>query len=650
MANVKIGDVTIKVDDAFTKLPPDQQDAVVKEIVGQMAQEQMPGWQSALRGFMDMGTFGYDDEIIAGLRSAFRGEDFNSALSAQREDKRVSRESHPWWYMGGNVVGAIPQLVVPALRGGGSLAAAAGSGALGGALYGSGSEDVSGDAPFLEQVKERAIGSLDDAALGAAGGALGYGVGKVATKAINSAGAGLRRMLPGSAPILNEQLAGGEVADMVSSAYGGAPDAVEQSIRGVRNGVPIAAQGGGLDEAAASAYRLASPGARQSAQDSLDALLSSQKDAVSSGLKSVTDGADNSFQWVDDHVKSIMKSASSEYDNVFARTPQVNEAVQDVVNSVTAGGEAGDQVVKVAKSMMPDFPDFTSGAASRQLTLREAETVRRALAVLGKSNDSNGAYYRAMEKMLRSTLDNNYSALKGVRAQWANNETIQDAFDLGRNVLSRDAEEVAFEVGKMKEPTRTAWAKGVWAALRKKLGTRSPESIGSLRAWAKTEDGQKILGLLGTGQNVDDVIAQIGKFEDLSKVKHAFTGNSATAARLAMDSRPKGKGAVRAALDTLMAFKTGGLWGAAGVLKKGLGRFFAESPEALRRFPPEVQDRILSMMISTDGDQLARALEAYQSGNQAAKETARKLIMNVMVRTLQGTSLGAQQQFEQARE
>jgi len=136
------------------------------------SQPSKPSWmESFLSGAGDAATFGFGDEILGFLRGGFDDEARDRYTWESRDQQAAAREADPWAYGGGQVAGALGSgfgvggLAKAGLQGLGLAAtaasaaskagplsrifAAAGTGALGGGIYGAGSangDDVLGSA------------------------------------------------------------------------------------------------------------------------------------------------------------------------------------------------------------------------------------------------------------------------------------------------------------------------------------------------------------------------------------------------------------------------------------------------------------------------------------------------------------------------
>lgn len=148
---------------------------------GQKPKDAPGPWQSGIAGAADTLTFGFDDEMGAGI-DWLRGDEWGKSLDKRRGYKQQFEEANPNAYLGGQLAGAVPQIIgtlgaAAPLTAGGRLLANAGYSALQGGLYGFGSGDTLED-------------RLGEAGSGAAWGA-GLGVGLSAGEGIYKGGKAL---------------------------------------------------------------------------------------------------------------------------------------------------------------------------------------------------------------------------------------------------------------------------------------------------------------------------------------------------------------------------------------------------------------------------------------------------------------------------
>lgn len=144
---------------------PEQKKSDIRE---RMRRERSERWSvvnaidAAVLGAADTVTFGFMDEIGAGLDSVFLGKDYDTALAEQRAFFEVSQEQNFGSLLTGQIAGGfVPFMGFGAGRGAG---AALKAGAFYGGAYGFGSDEGN----FVERLD----GALSGAAVGAAGGYL----------------------------------------------------------------------------------------------------------------------------------------------------------------------------------------------------------------------------------------------------------------------------------------------------------------------------------------------------------------------------------------------------------------------------------------------------------------------------------------------
>ncbi|WP_179381732.1 hypothetical protein [Jannaschia marina] len=117
-------------------------------------------------------TFGFSDEIAAGLGSLFDGRTYQEHVAARRHVADQRRLSNPGAYLGGEVLGAIPTVFIP-VGGAAGAAARTGQGARGAMIAGGGAGAVTGGLTGAGNDTGTPLERLDGAALGAATGGLG---------------------------------------------------------------------------------------------------------------------------------------------------------------------------------------------------------------------------------------------------------------------------------------------------------------------------------------------------------------------------------------------------------------------------------------------------------------------------------------------
>lgn len=191
-----------------------------------------------LRSVASGATMGFDDEIVAGIKTGFGYlGDYGTEVESQRKAKKDFADAHPYLDFAGNVAGALPTMFVPGMGAArainaGRTAATTGQfvrhGAVTGAKYGGvagiGNADPRAEAgdtaiPGFGDMLQRVLGGVGGAAIGgAAGGAIGLGA-----KAVNQVG----RTLGGAFRD------GAEAAGMLEGGAAGVEAARRQSLRDI---------------------------------------------------------------------------------------------------------------------------------------------------------------------------------------------------------------------------------------------------------------------------------------------------------------------------------------------------------------------------------------------------------------------------------
>ncbi|GFE50897.1 hypothetical protein So717_26500 [Roseobacter cerasinus] len=120
-------------------------------------------------------TFGFDEEISAGLNSLFDNRSYEEIVTAQRQILRQNQISNPGAFLGGEIVGAIPTVFIP-VGGAAANAARAGQGLRGTMLAGGGAGALTGGVSGFGHDEGGFVDRLDGAGMGAFTGGLGGAV------------------------------------------------------------------------------------------------------------------------------------------------------------------------------------------------------------------------------------------------------------------------------------------------------------------------------------------------------------------------------------------------------------------------------------------------------------------------------------------
>lgn len=133
-------------------------------------------------------TFGFDEEISAGLNSLFDDRSYEELVESQRQIMRQKQISNPGMFMGGEIAGALPTVFVP-VGGAAGNAARAGKGIGGamrsGAATGAGLGTISGAGHDEGGLVDRLDGAAIGAATGGVAGAVLSGAGVLIARGVS---------------------------------------------------------------------------------------------------------------------------------------------------------------------------------------------------------------------------------------------------------------------------------------------------------------------------------------------------------------------------------------------------------------------------------------------------------------------------------
>ena len=337
-----------------------------------------PGWfqpgsrsDSLVRGFSNAATFGFGDEIQAGLRSMVPGsQSYKQLRDEQRAANEAATAAHPGYNLAGTIAGALPQ-GIQAARGAAMAAPGLVRGALGAAKVGAKQGAIQG-VGATESITDPAQVAKDVAANAALTG-VSSGVAVPAAAAVTKFGAPVLKYLkdaatnktaaataqaltdgvpaavaPSVAPM---QTAGAALVDKFSlPSVGALLGAAEVNIMGNNNGQrpdwvadPYSAAvdtaiGAGAGAAAGMGLRY---GGRMAANIGGDA-LQAVKPVIKNSFNSVQQGVDNLVTTGSNN--GVPKQSFSKLNQWFkagksSANPTVQQATQQVEQAVANGGE-----------------------------------------------------------------------------------------------------------------------------------------------------------------------------------------------------------------------------------------------------------------------------------------------------------------------
>lgn len=446
-------------------------------------------WAEVGRLVSQGASLGFSDEIIGVIKGAVNsGVDIKDAIEQERE-KLKTAQAKPGslkYEIGGAVV---PGLLAAPFTAGGSMAPSLlRAGAIGvgeGLVYGMGTGE--GD------VKERFVGGLDEAALGAF-------LNPATQKLISALSPAVQYLFSDITRKMSGQV-GKKVEDELvrvlteSSVDLTNPTAVDDLLKQIADGKIVA----DLNEQSRNAVRAIYATSGEGGQIIADvlnrrakALTGDVTDTIASDLAPIG-GGNNVTMAVNIKTKQLEGMAGDAYQDVFdsaapiglRSAPELVDSLTNVINRLPETRTYIERIMKAQglPSLFKVNKKTKAVTFSRELTLEDAEIIRRAVndattKAFKKDNEGTlGGVLRNTELSLRSLLDDYSPELAAVRAKWSAIQSAKDAFDEGKKIFSKSADEaeVFFEelVSTGNAETLEAFRQGVVASVRNKTSTSS---------------------------------------------------------------------------------------------------------------------------------------------------------------------------------
>ena len=446
-------------------------------------------WAEVGRLVSQGASLGFSDEIIGVIKGAVNsGVDIKDAIEQERE-KLKTAQAKPGslkYEIGGAVV---PGLLAAPFTAGGSMAPSLlRAGAIGvgeGLAYGMGTGEGG--------VTERFFGGLDEAALGAV-------LNPATQKLISALSPAVKYLFSDITRKMSGQV-GKEVEDELvrvlteSGVDVTNPTAVDDLLKQIADGKIVA----DLNEQSRNAVRAIYATSGEGGQIIADvlnrrakALTGDVTDTIASDLAPIG-GGNNVTMAVNVKTKQLKGMASDAYQDVFdsaapiglRSAPELVDSLTNVINRLPETRTYIERIMKAQglPSLFKVNKKTKAVTFSRELTLEDAEIIRRAVndattKAFKKDNEGTlGGVLRDTELSLRSLLDDYSPELAAVRAKWSAIQSAKDAFDEGKKIFSKSADdaEVFFEelVSTGNAETLEAFRQGVVASVRNKTSTSS---------------------------------------------------------------------------------------------------------------------------------------------------------------------------------
>ena len=546
-------------------------------------EQESSGVASALQGVGQGATFGFGDEIGAGVRSAIfdplvsmvgggdiggvegfkdyfkgMGERYNVNLGSQREALETARREDPWTTgiaevaggLGTGGIGGAKALAGQTLRQG--IKRGAGLGAGLGATAGYGYSEGDPIAAALQEVMpggvetgdyKHALSELKEAGESTA---IGAGLGLTLGGAIPVAGTFIRATarvisMPFTRNARLNEAGRRQVLESLEQDLAAGNITVAQARQELATtpGMKVADLGPNLQaltETIAQTPTAAGRGVREQLETraigQYDRIMPAVSEALGRG------GKPSMFQH---HMQTIMKTARDAAEPMYQQAYGVQMRVTPRMNGILRGTGVGRAGIKNAQTLQNELRKKTP-PVGRQGTFASMERldyvlqsmddhVNRLFAKPGKGKLARAA--AANRDEFRQILYDQNPAFKEARNAWAGHAKSNEALTLGRRAFRDDFDLTAANLAKMSEGEKTYFRVGVLREIENKLANKvdTADIVRELRG--KRKNRQILETVFGGQKPFEEFMDLLGREAKMQRTFEVAVGNSATARRLA---------------------------------------------------------------------------------------------------------------------
>jgi hypothetical protein len=506
---------------------------------------QPPAPTQRLRTVAQGATLGAADEAEAYLRS-LAGENYETALADIRSKTKAYQQQAPGEALGYEALGGLIPPAITTLATGGSTAPAtipqaavslapvvrslAGTSAIGG-LYGGATGFLTGEGDVFERASRVPGGTATGAVVAPAVKTLITGGGMLTNSIMDVA----RRLTGGRGAKIVET----ELQRLASDTGLTTDELIDRIARGeimAENATLSAAVRGLYAQGGKPSTTLMSSLTRRPEQLRTEVLTEMQQK-----LANQPGNVLRQFKLNDEQLRQVEKEA---YTQAFG-TGGVIDA--NLLKSVTDSLKRSPQSVKninevyVAETGKKPFFSFDKNGEvtfSRAPTLEDAEIIRRGIqASVDEAYQSGrgrvGEALKGVELSLRDAIDTSSSALADARLQAAARRTAKDAFQEGRTVFSKSADEIAVltEDLSQKPGALSAFRAGTMDAIRNRMTTGTRKSMMANLSDENTKEG-KILRTIYPQDELPGILDRIATAAQSQRASSYILGGSQTAPTL----------------------------------------------------------------------------------------------------------------------
>lgn len=476
-----------------------------KKVKQQQEQERLSVPTQRIRTAGQGLTFGFGDEIEAGLRAPFSDKSYSDIVTGIRTGIEEYQQARPMEALAYEVGGA----AVPALIPGGqaSLLRAGGRAALEGAAYGMGS----GEGGAMDRVSNAPVSAVT----GLAGGTLGFGASKALSGITNKLLDNARRVAGNRGSTVVEN----EIQRLVQQT-GKSADEITQDIIDGR----LLAENKTI-QAAVRALRAQGGEASTVIQRGLEGRPSTTREAAMGQLRESLGGGGTTSQAAQRRAsEEATVAAERQAYAPFARQEAPEDVVEGLQEALTRVPSAAKEVeiqYRAETGQSPFFKVDEDGVVSfdRTPTVSEAESIRRAIAsranrFYAKGMGGAGGAAKGVEQNLREILDTNLPDLAAVRGQAAGVRANRNAYTAGQKALTGDVNEKLADFAELQSPESIeAFRAGLMQALEAKAATGSRQSMIRNLTNPDTKEG-KLLAEVFPQDKLDDALRSLSIASD----------------------------------------------------------------------------------------------------------------------------------------
>lgn len=538
---------------------------------------------SALVGAAQGATFGFADEILAGVDALQPGKTYGQSLEEVREKMNFAREANPKTALAGELVGGIAApgvagaaTAAKAATAGGRLLRTVGAGAAVGGLAGAGNAD--GD------LADRAKG----AAVGAGAGAVTAGVLGAAIPVVAGAGRKLVDAIPGLRPATSVPVPGSAVAAM---SMGGAPreglealqktlfrsteeradDKILEAMTRDNLSVPdlktkVAERAATpkpeiLPDLAGQNTRRLARAVRSSPGEGgarLDAALADRAAGAEERIvKDLLDASGagertNVFSTFDDLAAQRRANAKPLYEKAYQTADGAPRLIEDPeVISTLAKSERFAKAHEIGRRIAAeegiDLPplfktEVIGGVETKSLVpqpVQAIDYVKRGLDDLIEGQSRAGSMARNEARVLRDKLssmlekvDAEVPEYKAARAQFAGDSELMEALEQGRAHFKAHPQEAERALGELSDAGKEMYRKGAMEAFLDRIESVAPGNDVSRRVAEKTLDKKRLRLLFADDASFDRFTSLLAREAQMHATRGFIGGNSQTADKI----------------------------------------------------------------------------------------------------------------------